>query len=480
MTRILSRPSLIVAVLVSALAGSLLAMPTAASAAPSAEDAIRRILADTNAVRAQAGKPPLARDSRMDAVAGAWSGRQAAQQKMYHNPDYAKQIPAGWRSAGENVAYGYQPDAVVAAWRNSEGHYRNMVGDYTHIGIGVAWTSSGRAYYTQNFARYPSGVPAAGVSPVGSLDSLTVDAASRTVTIGGWAADPDSSPTVRVHVYVDGKPASSVAADRSRPDVGAAHPKYGSSRGFAATFAGSTGSHRVCAYAINAGAAAANTTLGCRTYSLGSPQPFGSLDRVAANGFRTATVSGWAIDPDTANPIDVHLYVGSGGRAVRADLARADVGRAHPAFGAAHGFSAEVALRPGANRVCAYAINVGHGSGSTALGCRTITAPTGQPIGRVDRVALEGASARVSGWALDPDSTGSIRFHAYVNGRPAVSAVAAGDRPDVARAYPGYGAAHGISAAIPVPKGRSTVCLYAINTGPAAANPKLGCGVVTR
>ena len=37
--------------------------------------------------------------------------------------------------------------------------------------------------------------------------------------------------------------------------------------------------------------------------------PFGSLDTAVAGVDRTVTASGWAIDPDTSDPIDVHVYV---------------------------------------------------------------------------------------------------------------------------------------------------------------------------
>ncbi|WP_109851709.1 CAP domain-containing protein [Aquimarina sp. AU58] len=54
----------------------------------------------------------------------------------------------------ENVASFY-PDAqsVVDGWINSEGHRKNIEGNYTHTGIAAIKDESGRYYYTQIFYR---------------------------------------------------------------------------------------------------------------------------------------------------------------------------------------------------------------------------------------------------------------------------------------------------------------------------------------
>ena len=83
----------------------------------------------------------------------------------------------------------------------------------------------------------------------------------------------------------------------------------------------------------------------------------------------TARIAGWAIDPDTGSPIDVHLYVGSIGTNGTASTYRGDVGAAYPAYGPYHGFDRVVPVDPTGKDVCAYAINQGAGT-TTALGCR--------------------------------------------------------------------------------------------------------------
>lgn len=112
---------------------------------------VQRILEDTNAARASNGLPALVLNEQMTSVAQNWSQQQASEGKMYHNPNYSTQITGGWSGAAENVAYGYAVSDVTTGWMNSEGHRKNILGDYNAIGIGVK-----DGYYTQVFAKYPN------------------------------------------------------------------------------------------------------------------------------------------------------------------------------------------------------------------------------------------------------------------------------------------------------------------------------------
>jgi peptidoglycan/xylan/chitin deacetylase (PgdA/CDA1 family) len=99
--------------------------------------------------------------------------------------------------------------------------------------------------------------------PIGSLD--TVVAAPGGLDVSGWTIDRDT-PTVstRVHVYVDGR-GTAITADRSRPDVGAAHPGAGPLHGFGVFLPTGPGSHSVCVHGIDTSFASLSTPLGCRT-----------------------------------------------------------------------------------------------------------------------------------------------------------------------------------------------------------------------
>lgn len=59
---------------------------------------------------------------------------------------------------GENIAMGYQtPRQVVRAWMNSSGHRANILGSYSHLGVGITRGGSGTYgdgdwfYWVQNF-----------------------------------------------------------------------------------------------------------------------------------------------------------------------------------------------------------------------------------------------------------------------------------------------------------------------------------------
>lgn len=54
--------------------------------------------------------------------------------------------------AGENIAAG-QSNAIYAheGWMNSEGHRKNILGDFKRLGVGVSFGGEYHVYYTQNF-----------------------------------------------------------------------------------------------------------------------------------------------------------------------------------------------------------------------------------------------------------------------------------------------------------------------------------------
>lgn len=98
--------------------------------------------------------------------------------------------------------------------------------------------------------------------PVSHLDE--VSASGTSVRVRGWAFDRDSSSPIRVHVYVDGKGAASVGASGARPDVQRAYGLARDTLGFDTKVTATSGSHQVCAYAINVGGGS-NQLIGCRT-----------------------------------------------------------------------------------------------------------------------------------------------------------------------------------------------------------------------
>jgi hypothetical protein len=119
----------------------------------------------------------------------------------------------------------------------------------------------------------------------------------------------------------------------------------------------------VCAYGINAGPGA-NRLLGCTTPA--GATPIGNNEGIVATASGNH-VKGWALDPDVAAPIKVHIYIdGAINSIVTADISRPDVGAAFPSYGDNHGFDA--AIPSGSHQVCAYGIN-DSGPTNSLIGC---------------------------------------------------------------------------------------------------------------
>lgn len=311
-------------------------------------------------------------------------------------------------------------------------------------------------------------------APVGAVDSVGSPAGSGSIRVTGWALDPDTTASIRVHVYVDGTMTRDVAAANPRPDVGAAHGR-GDRHGYDVTVPAAGGTRQVCVFAIDS-SGGTNPSLGCRTVIVANQAPVGSLDSVVASA-GTITVAGWALDPDTTASINVHLYVD--GRAVaseRAKTARPDVGRVY-GKGDLHGFTRTLGASDGAHQVCAYAIDA-TGGANPRLGCRTVTVRNAPPRGTLD-AATSSAPGQVTvrGWAFDPDSSSAIAVHLYVDGKLARGVTANRSRPDVARAH-AVGANHGYDVVLPVVRGNHTVCAYGIDAS-SGTNPQLGCSPVS-
>jgi hypothetical protein len=209
-----------------------------------------------------------------------------------------------------------------------------------------------------------------------------------------------------------------------------------------------------------------------RLYSdwFGSPtenaKPIGSLDAVTGGG-EVVNVRGWAIDTTTAASTKVHVYVDSAATQIIANTSRSDVGRAHPGYGNAHGFSSAVVAAPGRHKVCVYAVSV-DGARNTTLGCTTVTVAKASPFGSIDTAQAVPGGVRVRGWAIDPNAqTSSIAVQVAV-GSTTTKLTANGARGDVARVYPAAGAAHGFDRVIPTTTGTQRVCVTGVNVGAGA------------
>ena len=417
----------------------------------------------------------------IEAVGAAWNGISITGWAL--DPDSTGPIQVHVYVDGQATlaaqADGYRPD-VGSAYKK---------GDYHGYALAVparAGTHSVCVYAIDSVAGGPNPqlgcrtvtVPSATV--LGSLDSVV--GGTDALTVNGWAFDPDTIDPVQVHVYVDGAAAYGAVANSLRTDVGAVYP-YGDYHGYSWTLPATPGTHTVCAYGIDANGGA-NPQLGCRTVNVTSSTvnhaPLATLDTVTTST-GAITVAGWALDPDTIDPIQVHVYVdGAAAYGAVANGLRTDVGAVH-GKGDNHGFAWTFAAGPGRHTVCAYAIDATLRGPNPQFGCRTVTVPTvvnQTPIGSIDVVSASTGAITVAGWALDPDTTDPIQAHVYVDGAAVYGAVADGLRTDVGAAY-GKGDNHGYTWAFPATPGAHTVCVYAIDASLRGPNPQLGCRTVT-
>jgi len=175
------------------------------------------------------------------------------------------------------------------------------------------------------------------------------------VAVYGTATDPDAFQPVQVVITIGGVSVATLTADTNGHFSGTVPARDGTT---------------VCAKALNQNDGVDKTV--CQSFTV-RLNPFGYLDEVSP-GPPGLHVRGWAIDPDTANPIPVWVYVDgvyTAGTTASAD--RPDVGAAYPGYGNAHGYDLTVPASPGQHSVCTYGVNVGAGTSNSTLGCKTVT-----------------------------------------------------------------------------------------------------------
>ncbi|MDN4614416.1 cell wall-binding repeat-containing protein [Leifsonia sp. F6_8S_P_1B] len=128
------------------------------------------------------------------------------------------------------------------------------------------------AYGNRNFWAFYSdwfGSPTSNSAPIGNYESATLS--TTAFTVSGWTIDP-SLVNASINVQISwntpsGTSTTTVAANRSRPDVGNAYPNAGAAHGFTASVPlKGDGQYSACITAIAiAGNPSGNTSLGCKT-----------------------------------------------------------------------------------------------------------------------------------------------------------------------------------------------------------------------
>jgi hypothetical protein len=314
-------------------------------------------------------------------------------------------------------------------------------------------------------------------TPKGAVESAvqTVDG----LVVTGWALDPDTAASSAVRLAVDKAAPVETRANLSRPDIAAAYPALGALHGFRVVVADlAAGSHQLCVTLLNvSGSPGSPTALPCTT-AVVRHDPVGVAPVLGRRG-NAVVASGWAVDPDTIDALETHIYV-DGKFVVKtvASATRSDLSAPWNGYGSAHGWTVPLDLAAGSHQVCAYGINVGTGA-NTLLGCTT-TVVKHSPFGNLTSVTRRADGLAVFGWAIDPDSTGGTTVRITFDGKQVRLLGAVLSRPDVGSAYPDYGPKHGFSTLLHPGKGRHTVCAGAdnVNNTPGTA-AGLGCRTIT-
>ena len=105
--------------------------------------------AKIDGLRSSKGLAGLARDGSLDAEARAWAQQMAERGDLSHS-NISRFVPP-WSAAAENVGRGGSVSSLFDAFAGSSGHLSNMLGGYTHVGIGVWVDGSGTLWTAHVF-----------------------------------------------------------------------------------------------------------------------------------------------------------------------------------------------------------------------------------------------------------------------------------------------------------------------------------------
>lgn len=115
---------------------------------PSAEN---EFASNINSYRSSNGLSSLSRSGSLDSYARSWAEQMAADGSLSHSN--VDSLLGQWSAVGENVGVGYSVSSLFDAFIDSPKHEANIVGDFTHMGIGVYQDADGALWTTHVFAR---------------------------------------------------------------------------------------------------------------------------------------------------------------------------------------------------------------------------------------------------------------------------------------------------------------------------------------
>ncbi|HEX4979013.1 MAG TPA: CAP domain-containing protein, partial [Acidimicrobiales bacterium] len=147
-----------------------------------------------NSQRSANGRAPLASHGGLASIAASHSREMAQQNRLFHSSGLLGKVASvlpGAEAAAENVGVGSSESEVNSNFMSSSTHRSNILGNYTHAGVGTYTGPDGRVWVTQVFARSssassgssaPSGTTQAAAAPSGGGASTSGSTATRQST----------------------------------------------------------------------------------------------------------------------------------------------------------------------------------------------------------------------------------------------------------------------------------------------------------
>ena len=139
-----------------------------------------------NAERKSRGLNTLQVHGGLTNGARAHSQRMMNQGNLHHNPNLGS-VVGGWDALGENVGVGPNVNVLHSAFMSSSAHRNNILGQYTHVGVGVVRENGNKIWVTVIFMRQ-------GNAPA-PTPTTTTTAPSPTPTTTTTAPPPPPPPT---------------------------------------------------------------------------------------------------------------------------------------------------------------------------------------------------------------------------------------------------------------------------------------------
>jgi hypothetical protein len=286
--------------------------------------------------------------------------------------------------------------------------------------------------------------------PQGHINSIK-QISARYFQLTGWAADIDTRSSLHVSVMVNGKRHALAMASRRSPKAPTNRGYRGSKHGFVVKVRAPLGRDRVCVVVANRGRGH-KKQIGCRTRTLAN-SPAGRLDSlVQVKGGIEFRGAAW--DPNTSKPISV--VVTANGKQI-ATLPSHN-GKRHRSY------RGTASLPQGTYNVCVTGQNLGWGK-DTTLGCKSIVVNFG-PAGAITALAQVPGGIRLTGWAVDPDTTDPIQVQVLDGdgGTPLGAALTANGAGTVRNGHQ-FSATYTVTASPTLTQGDHTICVYGINVG---------------